>query len=84
MSSDSPVSADVSSLVLPSKTTPSTGTLSPFFTTRTSSNLISSTPIVLSSSPTFKLAKFCFIFNKSLTEFLVLLIAFSSSIFPRV
>ena len=53
---DSPVSEEVSSIVLPSTIMPSTGIFSPFFTTRMSFTLTSLTSILMILLPSFLLA----------------------------
>ena len=83
-SSDSPVSADVSSNVVPLITIESTGIFSPFLTTSKSFIFICSTGMLIIWLFSFLLAMGCFISIRSLIDFLELFIAFSSSSFPIV
>ena len=81
---DSPVSEEVSSIVLPSTIMPSTGIFSPFFTTRMSFTLTSLTSILMILLPSFLLAYASLMSSKFFIDFLELLRAFSSSILPIV
>ena len=78
----SPVNAELSICAFPFTITPSNGILSPVFTTIISPILTSSGATCLNSSPCFKFAYSGFIFIKSDIDFLVLLTAFDSNIFP--